>query len=282
LFAAMLGYKVLHAGGLEQTALFYVGLPATIALVVAVTARPRSVTGLAVVAVTIGLALAGPMLNEGIICLVLTAPLFYLVAIPIGMVIDLYAQRDRTRRMHALGLVPVLAVLSLQGVTGAPAHEDQVAVTRIVQLTPQQFAAALSGAPRFALPRSAFLSRLPFPRVVRVDGTGLDVGDERAITFTRRHSLGIGAGSTPRSMRLRVADSGPDHVRFDVVQDSATARWLHWQTSRVTWRPTSSGSTEVTWQLTYQRTFDPSWYFGPLQEYGMRQATGYLIDSFAG
>jgi hypothetical protein len=222
------------------------------------------------------------MLNEGIICLVLTAPLFYLVAIPIGMVIDLYVERDRTRRMHALGLVPVLAVLSLQGVTGAPAHEDQVAVTRIVQLTPPQFAAALSGAPRFALPRSAFLSRLPFPLVVRVDGAGLDVGDERAITFTRRHSLGIGASSTPRSMRLRVAESGPDHVRFDVVQDSATARWLHWQTSRVTWRPTSSGSTEVTWQLTYQRTFDPSWYFGPLQEYGMRQATGYLIDSFAG
>src|SRR5689334_21239430 len=65
-FAAMLGYKILHAGGLEQTALFYVGLPATIALVVAATARPRSATGLAVATVTICLALAGPMLNEGV------------------------------------------------------------------------------------------------------------------------------------------------------------------------------------------------------------------------
>lgn len=280
-FVAMLGYKILHAGGLEQTALFYVGLPATIALVVAATARPRSATGLAVAAVTICLALAGPLLNEGVVCLVLAAPLFYLVAIGIGMVIDIWDRRDGSRRMHALGLVPVLALFSLQGVTGSPApHNQVVTVTRTVRLTPQQFAASLSGTPRFAPPRSAFLSRLPFPRVVQVDGTGLDVGAERVITFTPRHSLGIGAHPTPRSMRLRLAESGPDHVRFDVVQDTATARWLHWQTSRISWRPTQAGTTEVTWQLTYERTFDPSWYFGPLQKYGMRQATGYLIDTF--
>lgn len=80
LFLAMLGYKVLHAGGLEQTALFYVGLPAVIAITVALSARPKSATGTAMASVTIGLALAGPLLNEGIICLLIAAPLFYLVA----------------------------------------------------------------------------------------------------------------------------------------------------------------------------------------------------------
>jgi hypothetical protein len=282
-FAAMLGYKILHAGGLEQTALFYVGLPATIALVVAATARPRSATGLAIAAVTICLALAGPMLNEGVVCLVLAAPLFYLVAILIGVVIDIGARRERGRGMNALGLVPVLALFSLQGVTSSAVPHDQVVtVTRTVLLTPQQFGASLAGTPDFAPPRSAFLSRLPFPRVVQVDGTGLDVGDERVITFTPRHSLGIGARPTPRSMRLRLAESGPNQVRFDLVQDTATARWLRWRTSRISWQPTRSGTTEVTWQLTYDRTFDPSWYFGPLQKYGMRQAASYLIDTFTG
>ena len=282
LFAAMLGYKVLHAGGLEQTALFYVGLPATMALIVAATARPRSATGLSVAVVTIGLALAGPLLDEGVVCLVLAAPLFYLVAIGIGMAIDFDKRNSGPGTRYAFGLVPLLVLLCLEGVPGSPVSRDQtVTVTRTVQVTPQQFAASLSQTPRFAPPRTGFLSRLPFPRVVRVAGTGLEVGDERAITFTPRRSLGIGAQPTPRAMRLRVARSGPAQVQFDVVQDTATARWLRWQTSQVTWRPAAAGGTDVTWRLTYQRTFDPSWYFGPLQRYGMHQASDYLIDTFS-
>jgi hypothetical protein len=283
LFAAMLGYKVLHAGGLEQTALFYVGLPATIALVVAATARPRSATGLAVAVVTIGLTLAGPLLDEGVVCLVLSAPLFYLVAVGVGLIIDAGRGRKHPRRLNAFGLVPVLAVLCLQGVGSGPAApDDVVSVTRVVPGGPQQFATALSGPAHFTPPRSAFLSRVPFPRVVAVTGTGLGPGSERLITFTPRRSLGIGAQPTPRAMRLRVAASAPGRVRFEVVEDTATARWLHWDTSQVSWRPAPGGATEVTWRLTYRRTFDPAWYFGPLQRYGMTQATNYLLDTFSG
>lgn len=286
LFAAMLGYKVLHAGGLEQTALFYVGLPATIALVVAATARPRSATGLAVAVVTIGLALAGPLLDEGVICLVLAAPLFYLVAVVVGLAVDLGRKRAVTRRLNAFGLAPVLAVLCLHGVSTPAPHDDLVTVTRTVPGTPEQFATALAGSVGpggpvdFRPPRSAFLSRLPFPRVVAVTGAGLQPGAERLITFNPRHSLGIGARPTPRAMRLRVTASAPGRARFDVVDDTATARWLRWDTSQVTWRPAPRGATEVTWQLGYRRTFDPGWYFGPLQRYGMRQAAGYLVSTF--
>lgn len=281
LFAAMLGYKVLRVGGLEQTALFYVGLPATIALVVAATARPRSATGLAVAVVTIALALAGPLLDEGVICLVLAAPLFYLVAVLIGGAVDIGRRSRSIRRMNAVVLAPVLALLCLHGAVAAPAPRDEVVtVIRTVPGTPEQFAVALSGSATFTPPESAFLGRLPFPRVVEVAGTGLRLGDEREITFTPRHSLGIGARPTPRSMHLRVTASAPTGVRFDVVEDTATARWLRWTTSRVSWRPTPAGGTEVTWQLTYRRTFDPGWYFGPLQRYGMRQATDYLLDTF--
>jgi hypothetical protein len=283
LFAAMLGYQVLHAGGLQQTALFYIGLPATIALVVAATARPRTVTGMAVAAVTIGLALAGPLLGEGVVCLVMAAPLFFLVAIVIGLAFDLLARSARSKRSHAFGFVPVLALLCLEGVVGSPVPPNEVVtVTRTVQVSAEQFSAALAGTPRFTQPRSSFLSRVPFPRVVEVAGTGLDLGDERVVTFTPRRSLGIGAQPTPRSMRLRITQSGPAQLQFDVVQDTATARWLRWQTSQVSWRATSTGVTEVTWRLGYQRTFDPGWYFGPLQRYGMQQATGYLLDTFTG
>ena len=40
-FGAMLFAKALASGGLEQTAMFYVGIPALIAVTVVLTARPR-------------------------------------------------------------------------------------------------------------------------------------------------------------------------------------------------------------------------------------------------
>ncbi|MGW5116403.1 hypothetical protein ACWEQ8_13365 [Streptomyces noursei] len=49
----------------------------------------------------------------------------------------------------------------------------------------------------------------------------------------------------------------------------------------MTWQPSPTGRTEVTWTLHYRRTFDPGWYFGPIQTYGMEQAAAYLSDTFS-
>ncbi|GAA4919981.1 hypothetical protein [Streptomonospora salina] len=223
LFGAMLGYKVLRAGGLEQSALFYVGLPALIALVVVSSARPRSAAGTAVAVTTIGLLLAGPLLDEGVVCLVMAAPLFYLVAVLFGLI------------------------------------------------------ASLAGAPDYSAPRSAFLRLVPFPRPERAEGTGLQAGDERTVRFT--------GGHRPTRMVLRVTEArtGPDGGRavFTVADDTTLARWLRLDRAQAQWHATPQGGTRLAWTLHYERTFDPSWYWGPLQSYGMDRAAGYLADTFA-
>ncbi|MEV0373982.1 hypothetical protein AB0I10_29960 [Streptomyces sp. NPDC050636] len=283
LFSAMLLYKVLHAGHLEQTALFYVGLPAFIALAVAIGARPKSATGTALAAVTIGLALAGPLLNEGVICLIFAAPLFYLFAVAIGLTVDRARRRDpkgRGGRAHAFVALPLLAVLAMEG-TGAYElpRDDAVSVTRTVDLTPARYEAALASPPRFGAPRPVFL-QIPFPRPQTSKGTGLGVGDHREIAFTPRKSLGIGAHPTPRSMRLVITERAPGRVVFAVERDTTLARWLDLGSAEVTWQPAAAGRTEVTWTLNYRRTYDPSWYFGPIQRYAMEQAAAYLSDTF--
>lgn len=282
LFATMLGYKVLHAGGLEQTALFYVGLPAVIALSVAATCRPKSVTGTAMASVTVGLALAGPLLDEGIICLLVAAPLFYAVAALIGMTVDAGRRhRQRGGRAHAVVTAPLLAVLALEGAGAYEFPRDNaVSVTRAVAVSPETYRQALAGPVEFGAPEALFL-KIPFPRPQQVTGTGLDLGDRRHITFNPRRSLGIGAPAKPRSMDLVVAVSEPGRVVFEVERDTTLARWLRLSSAEVRWHATGDRRTEVTWTLRYRRTFDPGWYFGPLQSYGMTQAAGYLADTFA-
>lgn len=276
LFGAVLGYKVLRAGGLEQSALFYVGLPALIALLVVFTARPRSATGVAVAVTTIALLLAGPLLNEGVVCLIMAAPLFYLVAVGIGLAADRGRQRGGA---HALAVLPLLVLLCAEGVGGISylPRASEGHAERVVDAAPAEIAAALAGAPAYTAPRSAFLRLVPFPRPERAEGTGLAVGDERVVRFA--------GGHRPTRMVLRVSEAeiGADggRVVFTVADDSTLARWLRLDRAEAQWRATPQGGTRLAWTLRYERTFDPSWYWGPVQSYGMDRAAGYLADTFA-
>jgi hypothetical protein len=283
LFAAMLVAKLLGSADVQQTALFYVGIPAIIALTVILTARPKSAVGTALATTTVGLALAGPLLNEGVVCLVIAAPLFYGVAAAIGATV----QRSRNHRGRAIAVAPLLLVLLAEGVGGFSLlpRDDAGTATVVVQATPEQVAAALAAPPAYGDFEAPFLRAVPFPEPVSATGEGLSVGDERHVTFTPRRSLGIGAQATPRAMSLRVVQSqvsdARGHVRLDVTSDTTLARWMDLHAADVTWADAGNGRTRVTWSLEYTRTFDPSWYFGPLQHYATGLASEYLIETFA-
>ncbi|MFC4563547.1 hypothetical protein ACFO4E_16900 [Nocardiopsis mangrovi] len=286
LFGALLAYRVLKAGNLEQTALFYVGIPAVIALTVVFTARPRSTAGIAIAVTTIGLLLAGPLLDEGFVCLLMAAPLFYLVAMLVGWMAGEARRGGRRSRWHAAALGPVLLLLCAEGVAGVaylpPAGEGRAAV--VVPAPPSAVTSALAAEPDYAPPRALLFRAVPFPRPTAAEGTGLDVGDRRHIAFTPRRSLGLNAEPTPRGMLLEITESRVDadggRVVFTVVDDTTLARWLDLRAAEATWRASDDG-TRMAWTLHYHRTFEPSWYWSPVQRHAMDRAAGYLADTFA-
>lgn len=281
LFAAMLWIRVAQAGGWEQTSLFYVGVPAVLALTVVATARPRSAVGTAMAVTTIGLALAGPLLGEGIVCLVMAAPLFYALAAAIGWALG-GSFREGPR---AVVLGVLLAPLALEGVGGLDylPRPDTGLAEQVVAAPVDQVTAALAARPEYDVPGAPLL-RLGFPRPLEAEGTGLAVGAQRTVTFTSRRALAPGARPVPRSMHLVVTESeiGPEggRVVFTVAEDTTLARWLDFREAEVVWRAAGRG-TELIWNLRYERTFDPSWYWRPLQRYAMNRAADYLASTFA-
>ncbi|WP_344100348.1 hypothetical protein [Nocardiopsis rhodophaea] len=285
LFAAMLGYRVLTVGRLEETALFYVGLPALIAVMVVLLARPRSPVGVATGATAIGLLLAGPLLGEGLICLVIASPLFFAVAGFIGWCVD-RTINTWSAGPSALVVAPVIALLALEGVAGVSylPRGSSGSAERVVDAAPEQVAAALAAAPEYGEVESAFLTMLPFPAPVAARGTGLEVGAQRVIEFTPHHASGPGSPPARRGMTLEVVESDVDadsgRVVFRVTDDTTLARWLDLRQAEPAWRAEGEG-TRLSWTLSYERTYDPSWYFGPVQEYAVGEAAGYLADTFA-
>src|SRR5205823_1254307 len=65
---ASVAYRVIVAGGLQQTAALFVGIPALLAIVVVFTVSPRSAVGVACKAVTVGLLVSVLFLGEGFLC----------------------------------------------------------------------------------------------------------------------------------------------------------------------------------------------------------------------
>ncbi|GAA0991917.1 hypothetical protein [Nocardiopsis tropica] len=283
-FAGLLALRANHWGGLDQTALFYVGLPAVIALIVVFTVRARSATGIAMAVTTVGLALAAALLGEGTVCLVIAAPLLYGIAALVAWTAEAFRAGGRGGR-HALLGVPVLFVLALEGVAGTSLlpRADQGEGSVLIDAEPERVAAALAAPPGYAVPDALFLRAVPFPHPVRAAGEGLDPGDARVVDFTPRRTLRIGSEPTPRDMELEVAESEWDgdggRVVFDVVRDTAFANWMDMRRAEAVWER-EGGGTRLTWTVEYERTYEPSWYFGPIQSYTTDLAAEYLATTF--
>jgi hypothetical protein len=280
---AYLFYGLLKVGHLEHTSLLFIGVPAVIAVAIALLPRPRTATGAIVVATTIALLLSSVFLGEGFVCIIFAAPLFYAVAIAVGKLIDFARAkaRDENHTARVSVVLSMVVLCSLEGVV--PGLElprsTSVTVERVVEGSPEQVETALARTPTFDRPLPSFFTRLRFPTPGATSGEGLNVGDRRSIQFL--HSA-HNAGHHPGILSLDIRERGAHRVLFTVHEDvSYITHWLWWQSAEVTWDEIAPGRTRVSWTLSYRRRLDPAWYFAPLERYAVGLAAGYLVDTLA-
>ncbi len=268
-------YRVFVVHRLEQTAALFIGLPAVLAIVLTLAPAAKSATGLIMKTTTIALLMSGPILGEGFICIVMAAPLFYLVGAVIGLVVDHRRRKEKSLSLHAMVLLPIL-LASLEGTTPTltfPTREE-VTVRKIVSGSPADVEHALAQKPVYDETLPPFL-RMKFPLPVSTSGEGLSIGAERRIHFA-------GGEGKPGDLTMRVSRRDASSVTFTAVSDTShIAHWLTWRTSHVAWRAAGPARTEVTWTIVYDRELDPAWYFAPWERYAVGLAAEVLIDNLA-
>jgi len=276
--AFVIGFHVLALGQLNQTAALFVGLPAIVSIIITLTPRAKSATGMAMKGITIALLVSGLVLGEGIICVLMMAPLFYGIGLIIGLIIDAARHRDERSGESNIKLrcwiaAPIL-LLSLEGVCPVlsfPRHTTVVR-TAIIEARPSDVVASLACTPQFDQPLPFYL-RLGFPRPIECRGRGLEIGDTRTIRFETLEG-------TSGDLHLRIVEREDGRVVFDTVSDtSKVSRWMGWEEIEVTWTRIDDTRTEVTWRIDYERRLDPAWYFAPWQRYAVGLSAEYLIET---
>ena len=259
--AGSLGYHLLVRNHLEQTAAMFVGLPAILAIAIAMLPQPKSATGLILKVLSLFVLMSAVLFGEGSICILMAAPLILGVGCIVGLIVD----HEKRRRGLPLMALPLIVLMGVEGTTTQLSfpREEQVSVEKTVAATP-----------RFRTTLPLYL-RLKFPLPSETSGGGLQEGALRVVRFA-------GGEGKPGNLVMRVSEADGQHVVFDAVSDSShIAHWLKWEEARVDLSEVGPGQTRVRWTLRYRRDLDPAWYFGPWERYAARLAAGYLIDNVA-
>jgi hypothetical protein len=251
----------------------FIGIPTALAVLLALTVRPKSAMATAMTGITFVLLLSAIVFGEGVICIVMAAPIFYVVGAIVAALWEGARAKNGTTRLM---LAAPLFLMSLEGShkqISLP-REESVTAHATIAASARNVEATLAAPMRFHTKLPAYL-RMGFPRPVATSGFGREPGSLRTIHFA-------GGEGKPGDLVMQVAEAGPDHVIFRAVSDhSKVAHWLDWEDAVVTWRPADDQHTDVFWTLHYRRNLDPAWYFAPWERYGVGLAGKYLIDNLA-
>ncbi|BCY14297.1 hypothetical protein [Actinoplanes sp. L3-i22] len=267
-------FVVTVRSGRADSAAVFVAFPILLAVTLALTPG-RSAHGRTFRITTIALLLSAVWLHEGAICVLLAAPLVYLVA-HIATAGVQAVKKGGAKTLAVLPL-PLLLVGSVEGTSADwRVHPDQsVEVTRVVALAPERVRTMLEAGPQPVATRSLPLRLLGVPMPEHVHGAGLEPGDRWTFAY---HGSSHGPGG---DIVTEVGESGPARVTWTVVEDtSITDRWVGMRDATLSWHAVAGG-TAVTLHIDYRRGLDPSWYFGPLQDGFMHAGAGHLLDMLA-
>jgi hypothetical protein len=267
-------YSLLMHHGLGHSAAMFLGIPAVLAILLAFTPKAKTVTGGILKGITLALLIVAPLLGEGYLCILVASPLFYVVGIIVGIVVD-KTRRDRSVTLSCVALV--LVPLSLEGVIPALSfnRSQTVEVSRVVAASAETVEHQLALSPDITtrLPRTLCIG---FPRPLKASGGGLEIGAKRTIHFAGAE------GDPPGDLTMRVTASHQGYVRFETVSDtSKLTQWIAWTSSEVQWKQIDAAHSLVTWRVHFERQLDPAWYFAPLERAAVHEAAKYLIAANA-
>lgn len=266
-----LAFEFLNKQKLEQTSLLFVGIPAFLSiLIVKYTGKYTNVYFLVFKIITLFLLISFMFLGEGMICILMMSPLFYLIGALCAFIINLFRKHDKSK-LNSFVLLPILFVVG-QGYEINQAPQVNRIETRAVVDGHKNWE-AFNEHPNFMKDLPGFLT-IGFPKPTTNSGGGLNVGDIREINF-KSTTKGDGI------LALKIASITNNNIVFlPVTDETHIDHWLSWKEIHVELKPKTDTTTEVVWTTYYTCDLGPSWYFRTIENYAVDLMNGHLINAY--
>jgi len=228
---------------------------------------------------TIILLATSAFLYEGFLCVLIFMPIYYL-GVTIGFAFMFLAERWRGdgRRFGAFLIPPIVGVLSLEGVSDllSARRDEEVGASAVLEGSIDALQANMAEPIVFTGQRHWFLSVFPLP--THVEAGTLQTGDVHNLAFTykRWFFTNVHQGT----MRVRLVEVTRGRILTEIVEDTSyLSHYMRIEGTEVRFADLGANRTRVRLTVRFRRLLDPSWYFGPLERFAVRQSARYLIDS---
>jgi len=131
MFLVSISLRVIYTHKLETTSVMFIGLPAGLAIFMSLLPRAKSALGGAMKGTTLGLLISAILFGEGVICVLMAAPIAYFIAAIIGASAD--AARSKGHPGAQCIIWVIAAVMSFEGTTGklSLSRDEEIRVERL-------------------------------------------------------------------------------------------------------------------------------------------------------
>ena len=269
-------YRATQQAGMMQTYAMFVGIPLVVGVLVAYMTQPKSGLGTTLKVVTILLCVVSTLLGEGIVCILMAAPLFYAFAAVGYYLVEAVMRSVRPNRRGgplALLIVPFLMAM----LTSDRNHIDNPATNTVVDeifvaASPERVMQTLERTDLVTQNFPAFL-KLGFPLPTRMEH---DPNGTTRLHFDPRSEPWPGPNTI---VSRQTVDLVHHKITYDIQEDSTKlARWLTFRSTGFEILPRPGGSL-LRQRTVYEQRMQPGFYWNPLENFAMGQMHGYALRS---
>lgn len=270
---SLLAYRILVYKNLEQSALLFVGLPVILSFLIVGTESSKSAVGAISKAITICFLLLLVFAIEGIVCILMAAPLFYGIGAIIGSIIDGIRRRSKKPKLRIM-MLPILMFMSFEG-TFPEFHfprEQIVEIEKILPIASHEILTELSKGPDVEKPKP-WLLKIGFPEPQSIQGSSMNLGAIWSVHMA-------GGEGKPGNIVIQVTEKSDHRLTTTIVEDSSHINhWLTWHDVTYEWKAINEQETKLKMTIRFRRDLSPSWYFTPIEQFWVTKAGEHFINS---
>lgn len=218
------------------------------------------------------------LLHEGFLCVLFVIPI-YLVLVTLAYIFAVLFRRAKSRpgKLYSSTIPLLVLISSLEGVLPELTidRNQQVSVSRILPLTPEQIKHNLVQPMVLSKSNNALLALFPMPKQIKAGS--LEEGDIHEVHY--QYDRWIFTNSHNGRTLLKVAEVSDSVIKMQVLEDTSyIAHYMKIQGTQLTFEPVDENNTRVTLKVEFERSLDPAWYFSPLEKYGVEKMSELILS----
>lgn len=268
-----LTYKYLDYVQRDRTVALFVGIPFLLGWMIGLMRFKKPIM-IAFQYTTVVLCVVSPLLGEGVICILMAAPIVYPITMTVAYLVGWASEKGRGKTLLSLMVAAPFLYSAVAEDPARPQAQRRLQSSVVVHAAPAVVWNALEDMTWIIPDRRPAILRLGYPVPQRIISEKSRLGNERRIVFNTGTIVG-------RITRMKENQ----HLTLALATENAHgeffSRWVDLEEMSFALQQIAPNRTVLSHTAVYRRKLPLEFYFDPIERFTARILEDYLLKAFA-